>query len=97
MIKHIVFFKIADSTSTTKTIEELKLMLEDLPTHIPQIIDYEVGKNISTSANAYDLALDSTFANEAELNVYRVHSRHTEVVDFIKSNQIETAVVDYVI
>jgi hypothetical protein len=98
MLKHIVMFKVKtgyDVTTKNELTAKLKNKLENLKTTIHQIHSFEVGVNISTSANAYDLVLVSTFANETELKVYREHPDHQHVLAFIKEITESLRVVDY--
>ncbi len=98
MIKHIVMFKLSDkyTKEARKSIaNELKASLDELPQKINEIIDYEVGVNISISANAYDLVLISSFESMETLEAYRVHEAHQAVVAKIKEHKKETIAVDY--
>ena len=97
MLKHIVTFKIKASTENEKKerVALLKDYLEKLPPVIPEIKYYEVGVNISTSINAFDLILISEFKSEAELETYRKHPEHQKVVDFINEIKENIVVVDY--
>ncbi|RLD43732.1 MAG: Dabb family protein [Bacteroidetes bacterium] len=95
-IKHIVFINIVDSDTTrkAKNIIKLKTMLEKLPQSIDEIIDLEVGENISTRST-FDLSLIVVLKNEDDLNTYRTHPKHVNVLDFMRTLKLETAVVDY--
>jgi hypothetical protein len=98
MIKHIVFFKLKDKAENADKVEnakKIKNMLDKLPAIIDEIIEYEVGINFVDSERAWDLSLISTFANVQELDKYRVHPEHLNVVEFIKAVSEKTAVVDY--
>lgn len=74
---------------------KLKKMLEDLIEHIPELKSMEVGINISTRPTAYDLILISEFKSEDDLDTYRVHPKHQEVIEFVKKVSKTSAVVDY--
>ncbi len=95
-IKHIVFINIVDSDKNrkAKNIIKLKTMLEELPNSIAEIITLEVGENISTRSN-FDLSLTVILSNENDLNNYRTHPKHVEVLNFMKTLALKTAVVDY--
>ena len=95
-IKHIVFINIVDIDDNRKSnnIALLKSKLEQLPSFINEIIGLEVGENISTRS-AFDLSLTVVLKNNDDLNTYRTHSKHIEVLDFMKTLELKTAVVDY--
>ena len=98
MIQHIVMFKLADrytAEERKKIAGELKALLDELPSKIDEIKAYEVGVNISKSANAYDLVLVSSFESLEALEAYRVHEAHQAVVAKIKEHKKETVSVDY--
>lgn len=98
MIRHIVMIKLKDFENLidkTNAAEEIKAGLEALPIKIEQIKYYEVGLNISTSANAHDLVLVSDFETLETLDEYRVHPAHVEVVNIILKHSAATQVVDF--
>ncbi len=97
MIKHIVFFKSTETNSETKQaiIENLAISLRGLEGKISQIISLEVGINFSERDTAYDLSLHTVFASIEDLTKYQNHTDHLNVVQQIKSNNLQAAVVDY--
>ena len=98
MIRHIVFFRLTGGTDEAKKKEQIDFMKKNfgsLPGVIPVIRDYHVGSNISTSPNAWDVVIDSTFDNTADLDEYRNHPFHRKAVEKAKTILHETAVVDY--
>jgi hypothetical protein len=98
MIKHIVMFKLKPCEipgDKIRAMRKIKGMLEDLLNHIPELKSMEVGINISVRPSAYDFALVSTFNNEQDLETYRVHPKHVEVVEYILKHKESTVVVDY--
>ncbi len=98
MINHIVMFRIDRAKMQGKieeTLAELVFRLDELPAKIPEILSFEIGKNICSSERAMDLVLVSTFDTEQELNNYQKHTDHREVVSFIQLVCSETIVVDY--
>ena len=97
MIKHIVFLKSQEKDATVKRniIEEVAKRLNTLPSIISEIDSLEVGINFSDRDSAYDLALVTSFKNESDLNTYRFHEDHLKVIEYIKQNKLQTAVVDY--
>ena len=99
MIKHIVFFGLADSAEG-KTKAELakyiKLELENLIHHIPEIKKIEVGINsLHAPKTNYDLALYTEFESMEALNIYIEHPEHKRVADFVGKVRTTRAAVDY--
>ena len=92
MIRHIVFFKVADE----ETKEELVLNLNSLRHKIDFIQYIEVGVNFTKSERAFDVSLTVDLENEADLKAYATHKDHLPIVNFIKENNIEAKVVDYI-
>jgi len=98
MIKHIVLIKLRKDQPHQKTNEllgQLKYKLDELPSKIDLIKTYETGINISSSANAFDLVLISTFNSIEDLNIYREHPDHVKVLNYINEVKEDIKVVDY--
>ena len=91
MIRHIVFMKFPDFSVA----QEAKEKLMSMKGQIPQLQDIEVGIDFSRSLRSYDLALVTTFNTKEDLESYRVHPYHQEIVAWLKSQNTETKVVDY--
>ena len=91
MVRHIVFMKFPDPSLAQIAKEKLLSM----PAHIDELQDIEVGINFSRSERSYDLALVTTFNNKEDLEKYRIHPYHQEIVKWLKANQTKTKVVDY--
>ncbi len=98
MITHIVFLKSHEENQEIKSkiINDLSSKLRLLPKYIEELKSLEVGINISDRDSAYDLSLHTTFENNDDLNTYRFHKEHIKVIQFIKANNLESAVVDYI-
>ena len=91
MVKHIVFMKFPDSSLAKIAKEKLLSMKEN----IEVLKDIEVGIDFSRSERSYDLALVTVFENKEDLEKYRVHPYHQEIVKWLKANDTQTKVVDY--
>ena len=92
MIKHIVFFKLPqDFTQKDLLVEKLN----GLKDNIDFIRALEVGINFAQSDRAFDISLTVILDDKKALEAYATHENHLPVIDFIKSNSIETKVVDY--
>jgi len=92
MIKHIVFFKLPqDFTQKDLFVEKLNNLKEN----IEFIRALEVGINFAQSDRAFDISLTVVLDDKEALANYATHENHLPVVEFIRSNAIETKVVDY--
>ena len=91
MLKHIVFFKMKDRAQA----ETLVTMLSGLKETIGDIEQLEAGINIKEGDNAADVALYTSFKDEAALDRYRVHPEHQKVVAFIGEHCSARQFVDY--
>jgi len=96
MLKHIVMFRLkTDLKEKTIVIHTLKDKLECLKNKISQVKKLETGRNISRQTNAFDLILVTEFESEEDLEIYRAHPDHQEVVSYIREVVGEIIVVDY--
>jgi len=92
MVKHIVFFKLPQGFTQKDIFIE---KLNNLKDEIDFIKALEVGVDFIQSDRSFDLVLTVVVGSKEDLSAYATHPNHLPVVDFIKSNQIETKVVDY--
>ena len=99
MIKHIVFFELADSAEGKSKIENaeiIKFELKNLANFIPEIKKIEVGINCPNAPKTnYDIALYSEFENFDALNIYQEHPEHKKVAAYIGKVRTLRAAVDY--
>lgn len=99
MIKHIVFFGLADMAEGKTKAENaqfIKQELEDLINFIPEIKRIEVGINSPEApATNYDIALYSEFENMQALDIYQQHPEHKRVAAYIGKVKTSRAAVDY--
>lgn len=98
MLKHIVLFKLkpsAEGASKEANAKKIKTDLEALTAKIPQIKKMEVGINCIPGEAAYDIAIYSEFANEADLSSYAKHPEHLKIVEFVGKVRENRVVVDY--
>jgi len=92
MIKHIVCFKMKDSSTVDKAIE----ILNSMKGKVPQIVDIEVGKDFLHSARSYDIILQVTVSSVDELNAYQADEYHCSVVkEFMHAFVSSSVAVDY--
>jgi len=98
MIKHIVMWKLKDAAeglTKDQIARKIKTDLEALVPVIPAIGKLEVGINIIPSDAAFDVALYSEFASQADLQTYMTHPAHQAIVTFIRAVVTNRHVVDY--
>ena len=69
MIKHIVCFKLKDSSDERKN--EAKDILLSMKGKVPQILSIEVGTDFLGSARSYDVILQVTLTDRAALDAYQ--------------------------
>ncbi|HET6352308.1 MAG TPA: Dabb family protein [Coriobacteriia bacterium] len=98
MIKHIVFWKLAD-TALNNTAEEnareIKCQLEALAGQIDGLLHIEVGIDFSRTDASADVALYSEFADRESLDAYLIHPLHLAAAAFIGQVRSDRVVVDY--
>jgi len=99
MIKHIVFFKLAENAEGRTRAENaiyIKNELEALKNLIPEIRLIEVGINSPEAPEGnFDIALNSEFDTMADLDTYQVHPEHKRVAAYIGKVRTDRACVDY--
>ena len=93
MVKHIVFFKLIDSSLENKKIVQAKLL--SLKNRVEVLQKIEVGINFCDEDRAYDIGLLTDFANKEDLKTYAVHPYHLEIITYIKSVTTSSKVVDF--
>ncbi len=94
MIRHIVFFKLKEGSSTDD-LTRLISTLESLKDSIALVRSLTVGRDIGRQAKSYDIALDTTFDSMEDLSSYAVDPYHLEVVEVIKELCETTCKVDF--
>ena len=93
MVKHIVFFKLPDNSEANK--QAVKDRIMSMQGKLDFVKHLEVGLNFSPEERAFDVALISEFETKEDLQTYATHPIHVEVVNFIKSLNAVSKVVDY--
>ena len=86
MVRHIVFMKFPDFSLAKIAKDRLMSMREN----IDVLKDIEVGIAFSRSQRAYDLALITTFDNKEDLEKYRIHPYHQEIIKGNPNNYIHS-------
>jgi len=96
MINHYVFFKVKSEYNKAEkeaAIKEITEALKKLPTFIDEIEYYEVITNIKDEGA--DIGLISKFRNLTELELYRKHPKHIEVINIITKHKESGTFIDY--
>jgi hypothetical protein len=94
MIKHIVFMKFKKGI-TDKDIVELEKLMAGLPGRIPEIKEYQFGRDIVRSERSYDFALVSAFEDLDALKRYQPHPDHQPVLAKVKEMSETILAVDF--
>lgn len=94
MIKHIVFMKFKAGV-TDKDVAEIEKGLGGLPGRIPEIKEYQFGRDIVHSERSYDFALVSSFEDMEALKRYQVNQHHLPVVAKVKELSESILAVDF--
>ena len=98
MLKHIVVWKIKEDVegrSRQESSLKFKQMLDALPPHIPEILEFEVGLPTDAGENIGDISLYSAFKDAAALKAYQEHPEHLKVIAYAKTVIAERRVSDY--
>lgn len=99
MIKHIVFFSLAENAEGKTKLENAKIIkfeLENLANFIPEILKIEVGINCPNAPKTnFDIALYSEFESLETLDIYQEHPEHKKVAAYIGKVRTARAAVDY--
>jgi hypothetical protein len=76
-IRHAVCFRFHPDT-TDAQVEALASGLRELPSILPEIVDYRVGADLGINEASWDLALTADFADQDDYLAYRDHPEHLE-------------------
>lgn len=99
MIRHLVFFKLAEEAEGNTKAENILLIkkkLEALKEVIPVIKKIAVFSNHPrASSENYDVVLDSEFDSLEDLKVYAEHPEHLKVGKFIAKVKIGRMAIDH--
>lgn len=99
MIRHIVMWKL-DSSYTEEQkeqfIQEFSEKLLNLDGKIDELKSIAVFTNSPEAPDAnYEIMLDSTFSNMADLETYAAHPEHLKVIAYVKQYKLQRSCVDY--
>jgi len=94
MLRHVVMCKFKAGASES-AIAEIVKGLGGLPAIIPEILEFESGRDVMHSERSYDFALVSGFESLESMRQYQVHPAHQKVLVKIKEHCESILVVDY--
>ncbi len=98
MIRHIVFFRLAEilpADEKKELLNTVKRKLEALPALIPEIRFFEIGINSTIDPKAADLSLLSDFDSMESLQTYQEHPAHRDFINWNRGKCPKLSVVDY--
>jgi hypothetical protein len=94
MIKHVVFMKFK-AGAADGAIAEMEKGMAGLPGAIPEIKEFQCGRDVVRSARSYDFALVATFADLEAMQRYQVHPQHLLVAAKVKELSESVVAVDF--
>jgi len=94
MLKHVVFMKFKDGTREER-IEDLEKSLGALPGAIPEIEQYEFGRDVLRTERSYDFALVSAFGDLEAMKRYQAHPDHQVVLGKVREMCESILAVDF--
>ena len=98
MIRHIVMFKLKDFNNESEKMAAVALVkkrLDELPSMINVIRQYEAGIDIRRLNWSYDIVLTMDFDTMADLEAYIIHPEHKKFIEFNKDYSADKVCIDY--
>lgn len=98
MINHVVLFKLKSFETEAQKIEAKNKVIGSLlalKDKISEIRHIEVGGHHKLGDGSFDICLISHFDSFEGLKAYQVHPEHLKVVDIVRANASDRAVVDF--
>ena len=94
MIKHIVCFKLTDSSEESKN--KAKDILMSMEGNVPTIRSIEVGMDFLCSPRSYDVILQVELDDATALEEYQTDKYHCDVVKaYMHANTTASVAIDY--
>ncbi len=94
MLKHVVVSKYKKGVSES-AIADMEKGLAALPQKIPEIKQFQWGRDVLHSETSYDFALVSAFENLDALRRYQVNSAHQEIAAKLREICDSLILVDF--
>ena len=99
MIKHIVFFRLAEEAEGKTKMENAQLIKQGLMSlldKVPVLKSERVGINIPNAKKTdYDICLECEFATWEDVDTYQNQPEHLKVAGYISKCRTARAAVDY--
>lgn len=99
MIKHVVFFRLAEEAEGKTKMENAQIIKQGLLSlldKVPVLKSEKVGINIPNATKTdHDICLECEFESWDDLNAYQAHPEHLKVAAYIAKCRIGRAAVDY--
>ncbi len=94
MIRHIVCFKLSDSSENGKN--KAREVLLSMKGNVPTVKDIEVGCDFLCSNRSYDVILQVVLDDRKALEEYQTDKYHCDVVKtYMHANTVSSIAVDY--
>ena len=94
MVKHVVCFKLNNSTNEEKN--SAKEILMSMKGKVPTVIDIEVGTDFLCSSRSYDVFLVVTLKDKVALEEYQADAYHCDIVKTYMHAHVSSSVaIDY--
>lgn len=94
MLTHIVCWKYRPETTEGERTQHIT-RLRELPSVIPEIISFSVGRDVLHLERSFDTGLVAAFPDRAGLDAYTDHPRHQEVAALGKQIAEKAVSVDF--
>ena len=99
MVKHVVFFRLADMAEGKNKLENAQIIKQGLLSlldKVPVLRSEKVGINIPNATKTdYDICLECEFDTWADVDTYQNHPEHLKVAAYIAKCRTTRAAVDY--
>lgn len=99
MVKHVVFFRLADMAEGKTKLENAQIIKQGLLSlldKVPVLRSEKVGINIPNATKTdYDICLECEFDTWEDLDTYQNHPEHLKVAAYIAKCRTARAAVDY--
>lgn len=77
--RHVVLMRFKED-ATDAQIEDMIESLAKLPSVIPEIVSYKLGRDAGVNQGNYDLGIVADFADRDDYVVYRDHPEHRAII-----------------
>ena len=99
MVKHVVFFRLADMAEGKTKLENAQIIKQGLLSlldKVPVLRSEKVGINIPNATKTdYDICLECEFDTWEDVDTYQNHPEHLKVAAYIAKCRTARAAVDY--